>query len=61
MNKEVIETTAAPAPIGPYSQAIIMGKMIFVSGQIACITFLQLIMIQFYGRKAELQDLIILP
>jgi 2-iminobutanoate/2-iminopropanoate deaminase len=35
MNKEVIETTAAPAPIGPYSQAIIMGKMIFVSGQIA--------------------------
>jgi 2-iminobutanoate/2-iminopropanoate deaminase len=35
MNKQVIETPAAPAPIGPYSQAIIIGKLIFVSGQIA--------------------------
>ncbi|MBA2423164.1 MAG: RidA family protein [Chitinophagales bacterium] len=35
MNKQVIETPAAPAPIGPYSQAITIGKMIFVSGQIA--------------------------
>ena len=35
MNKKVIETKKAPAPIGPYSQAIEAGGFIFVSGQIA--------------------------
>lgn len=34
MNKEVIETTNAPAAIGPYSQAIKAAGLIFVSGQI---------------------------
>ena len=29
-----IKTTAAPAAIGPYSQAIISGTMLFASGQI---------------------------
>ncbi len=29
-----IKTTAAPAAIGPYSQAIIAGNMLFTSGQI---------------------------
>src|SRR4051812_8173059 len=33
--KEVINTPKAPAPIGPYSQAIKSGGFIFVSGQIA--------------------------
>lgn len=33
--KEVIHTPQAPAPIGPYSQAIKSGKFLFVSGQIA--------------------------
>ena len=32
--KQVINTTNAPAPIGPYSQAIVAGSFIFVSGQI---------------------------
>ena len=32
--KEVISTTAAPAAIGPYSQAIKMGNILFCSGQI---------------------------
>jgi 2-iminobutanoate/2-iminopropanoate deaminase len=32
---EVIFTEKAPAPIGPYSQAIRAGNMIFISGQIA--------------------------
>ena len=32
--KEVISTTAAPAAIGPYSQAIKVGDMLFISGQI---------------------------
>ena len=33
--KKVINTNNAPAPIGPYSQAIAAGNLIFVSGQIA--------------------------
>ncbi len=35
MNKNIIITTAAPAPIGPYSQAVAAGGMLFISGQIA--------------------------
>jgi 2-iminobutanoate/2-iminopropanoate deaminase len=34
MNKKVISTVNAPAAIGPYSQAIRSGNMLFVSGQI---------------------------
>lgn len=33
MKKEVL-TTQAPAPIGPYSQAIEIGNLVFCSGQI---------------------------
>jgi 2-iminobutanoate/2-iminopropanoate deaminase len=32
--KEAVFTERAPRPIGPYSQAIIAGDLIFVSGQI---------------------------
>ena len=35
MAKTVVFTPDAPAPIGPYSQAIQTGNMLFVSGQIA--------------------------
>ena len=35
MEKKIINTSAAPAPIGPYSQAIQVGSLLFVSGQIA--------------------------
>lgn len=35
MAKTVIYSPAAPEPIGPYSQAIQAGNMLFVSGQIA--------------------------
>ena len=35
MEKQYIQTTAAPAPIGPYNQAVAAGNMLFVSGQIA--------------------------
>lgn len=35
MEKKEIRTENAPAPIGPYSQAIDSGNMVFVSGQIA--------------------------
>jgi 2-iminobutanoate/2-iminopropanoate deaminase len=33
--REVISTTAAPKAIGPYSQAVRAGGLVFVSGQIA--------------------------
>ncbi len=32
---KVIQTSAAPAAIGPYSQAIVSGHLVFTSGQIA--------------------------
>ncbi|MBS1681439.1 MAG: RidA family protein [Bacteroidetes bacterium] len=35
MAKEVVYSPNAPEPIGPYSQAIKAGNMLFVSGQIA--------------------------
>ncbi|HXY05617.1 MAG TPA: Rid family detoxifying hydrolase [Burkholderiaceae bacterium] len=34
MNKEAISTPAAPAAIGPYSQGIKTGLVVFLSGQI---------------------------
>lgn len=33
--KKVIQTNAAPAPVGPYNQAIVAQGLIFVAGQIA--------------------------
>lgn len=33
--KTIVNTTDAPAPIGPYSQATIAGGVVYVSGQIA--------------------------
>lgn len=35
MKSEVIQSTSAPAAIGPYSQAIKVGNLLFCSGQIA--------------------------
>jgi 2-iminobutanoate/2-iminopropanoate deaminase len=34
MKKKIINTISAPPPIGPYSQAVKAGKLLFVSGQI---------------------------
>jgi len=34
MEKQIINTSTAPAPIGPYNQAIVTGNMVFISGQI---------------------------
>ena len=33
--KSIIETSQAPAPIGPYSQAVLSGNTLYTSGQIA--------------------------
>jgi len=35
MSKEIIQTSKVPAPIGPYSQAVIANGFLFASGQIA--------------------------
>lgn len=35
MQKQIIQTNNAPAPIGPYSQAVKAGNLLFVSGQVA--------------------------
>ncbi len=34
MEKKIIRTDNAPAPIGPYNQAVQYGDMLFISGQI---------------------------
>lgn len=33
--KKIIKTAEAPAPIGPYNQAVIVGNLMYVSGTIA--------------------------
>lgn len=35
MEKKIIKTENAPAPIGPYNQAVMVNNMLFISGQIA--------------------------
>ncbi|KYP15689.1 RidA family protein [Flavihumibacter sp. CACIAM 22H1] len=34
MEKKIITTEDAPAPIGPYSQAVQTGNLLFISGQV---------------------------
>ncbi len=35
MHKKIVSTNNAPAPVGPYSQAVWAGNLLFLSGQIA--------------------------
>lgn len=35
MEKKIIVTSEAPAPIGPYNQAVLAGDTLYISGQIA--------------------------
>ncbi|HEX4924327.1 MAG TPA: RidA family protein [Bdellovibrionales bacterium] len=35
MQKQIVETMNAPRPVGPYSQAVMVGQFLFCSGQIA--------------------------
>ncbi|HWB27459.1 MAG TPA: Rid family detoxifying hydrolase [Chitinophagaceae bacterium] len=37
MSKQIINTLNAPAPIGPYNQAVKAGGFLFISGQVAII------------------------
>jgi len=34
MDKQVINTKSAPAPIGPYNQAVLHGNTLYISGQV---------------------------
>ena len=34
MDRQIINTPSAPAPIGPYNQAVLVGDILFISGQI---------------------------
>ena len=34
MSKQIIKTEKAPAPIGPYNQAVKAGSLLFISGQV---------------------------
>lgn len=38
MKKEIITTLNAPAPLGPYNQAVKSGNTLYISGQIPIIT-----------------------
>ncbi len=44
MNITIINTADVPAPIGPYSQAVKSGNMLFLSGQVALDTDGNLVM-----------------
>lgn len=35
MDKQIIKTDKAPKPVGPYSQAVKAGNLVFVAGQVA--------------------------
>ncbi|WHX49788.1 RidA family protein [Paenibacillus woosongensis] len=37
MEKQVLSTTAAPGAIGPYSQGIVIGDVIYTSGQLGLV------------------------
>ncbi len=34
MSRSIVNTSKAPAPVGPYSQAVRCGNLLFVSGQV---------------------------
>jgi 2-iminobutanoate/2-iminopropanoate deaminase len=38
MDKKIVNTIDAPAPIGPYNQAVKTGNLLFISGQIALVS-----------------------
>ncbi|MNJ40307.1 RidA family protein [Paenibacillus bouchesdurhonensis] len=37
MEKQVLSTTAAPGAIGPYSQGVVIGNVIYTSGQLGLV------------------------
>ena len=37
MSKKIVNSSQAPAPIGPYNQAVKTGNLLFISGQISLV------------------------
>ncbi len=35
--KKIVNTSQAPAPVGPYNQAVVVGNLVFTAGQIAIV------------------------
>ena len=52
MNKEIIATDQAPAAVGPYSQAVSAGDLIFTAGQLGIVPATR----QFAGPDIESQS-----
>lgn len=53
MNKKVICSVNAPAPIGPYNQAIDINGLVFISGQVALIPGTNTIMMDSIEQETE--------
>jgi len=53
MNKKVINSVNAPAPIGPYNQAIEINGLVFISGQVALIPGTNIIMMDSIEQETE--------
>jgi hypothetical protein len=54
--RKKISTTAAPAAIGPYSQAIVAGGLVHCSGQIGSIRRRALVPRRFRAGRARLRE-----
>ncbi|MCA9995679.1 MAG: hypothetical protein KDE56_08030, partial [Anaerolineales bacterium] len=37
MGKKIVHTDHAPAAVGPYSQAVVVGNLVYTAGQIALV------------------------
>jgi 2-iminobutanoate/2-iminopropanoate deaminase len=53
MEKQIIRTTEAPEPIGPYSQAVLVGDMLYCSGQIAIDPFTNSLVTESLEKETE--------
>ena len=53
MTKTIIKTGQAPAPIGPYNQAVKAGNLLFISGQVAIDPVTNMILAKSIEEEAE--------
>jgi 2-iminobutanoate/2-iminopropanoate deaminase len=54
MSKQIITSANAPAPIGPYNQAILANGMLYISGQIALHPASGQLMMETIAQETEL-------
>jgi 2-iminobutanoate/2-iminopropanoate deaminase len=53
MKKEVILSQAAPQPIGPYSQAVKIGNLVFVSGTLGIEPATSILILDITGQTRQ--------